>query len=45
MAYLKAYFPTYFYASLLKGVIGSEIKTIEYLNELKNKYKSTSSKY
>ena len=35
MAYLKAHFPTYFYASLLKGVIGSEVKTIEYLNELK----------
>ncbi len=35
MAYLKAYYPKYFYSNLLKGVIGSEIKTDEYLKELK----------
>ena len=35
MAYLKCYFPKEFYASLLSGVIGSEAKTKEYINELK----------
>lgn len=35
MAYLKYYFPKYFYASLLKGVIGSEVKLKEYTNEVK----------
>ncbi len=35
MAYLKYYFPKYFYANLLKGVIGSEIKIKEYTNEIK----------
>lgn len=35
MGYLKYYFPKYFYANLLKGVIGSEIKTKEYTNEIK----------
>ncbi len=35
MAYLKAYYPKYFYCSLLKGVIGSESKTFEYIQELK----------
>lgn len=35
MAYLKYYYPGYFYAHLLKSVIGSEVKTLEYLNEVK----------
>ncbi len=35
MAYLKAYFPKEFYANLLSGVIGSEEKTKEYLQEVK----------
>src|SRR5574344_33564 len=35
MAYLKYYYPKEFYASLLSGVIGSEEKTKEYLNEVK----------
>ncbi len=35
MAYLKYYFPKYFYANLLSGVIGSEYKTLEYIKELK----------
>ncbi len=35
MAYLKCYFPREFYANLLSGVIGSEEKTKEYLNEVK----------
>ena len=35
MAYLKCYYPGYFYANLLSGVIGSEEKTKEYLNEIK----------
>lgn len=35
MAYLKYYFPKYFYANLLSGVIGSEYKTLEYIKEVK----------
>ncbi len=35
MAYLKCYYPKEFYANLLSGVIGSEEKTKEYLNEVK----------
>ena len=35
MAYLKAHYPTYFCASLLSSVLGSEIKTKEYLYECK----------
>ncbi len=35
MAYLKYYFPKEFYASLLSGVVGSESKTSEYLQEVK----------
>ncbi len=35
MAYLKCYFPKYFYASLLSSVIGSEAKTKEYIREVK----------
>ena len=35
MAYLKYYYPKYFYSNLLMGVIGSEVKTKEYLNEIK----------
>lgn len=35
MAYLKYYFPKEFYASLLSGVIGSESKTKEYIQEIK----------
>ena len=37
MAYLKVYFPKYFYSSLLTSVIGSETKTKEYINEIKAK--------
>ena len=33
MAYLKAYYPKYFFASLFTGVIGSEMKTKEYMEE------------
>ena len=35
MAYLKVKYPKYFYASLLTSVIGSESKTMEYINEAK----------
>lgn len=35
MAYLKAHYPKYFFASLFTGVIGSETKTKEYLGEAK----------
>ena len=35
MAYLKRYYPKEFYSNLLSGVIGSEEKTLEYLNEVK----------
>ena len=35
MAYLKVYFPGYFYANLLNNVIGSEIKTKEYIDDAK----------
>jgi len=35
MAYLKKYFPKEFYASLLSGVVGSESKINEYLQEVK----------
>lgn len=35
MAYLKRYFPKEFYSNLLSGVIGSEEKTKQYLNEVK----------
>lgn len=35
MAYLKCYFPKYFYGSLLSSVIGSEAKTKEYIMEVK----------
>jgi DNA polymerase-3 subunit alpha len=35
MAYLKAYYPNYFMSSLLTMVIGSEIKTKEYIYECK----------
>jgi len=35
MAYLKCYYPTYFYSNLLTGVVGSETKTEEYLREIK----------
>ncbi len=35
MAYLKCYYPKYFYANLLGGVIGSETKTLEYIKEIK----------
>ena len=36
MAYLKVKYPKYFYASLLTSVIGSETKTMEYINEAKS---------
>ncbi len=40
MAYLKAHYPKYFIANLLNSVIGSEIKTKDYLLEAKlNKIK------
>ena len=35
MAYLKYHYPKHFYSNLLASVIGSEIKTNEYLMELK----------
>jgi len=35
MAYLKYYYPSYFYANLLQSVVGSEVKTLEYLTEVK----------
>jgi len=35
MAYLKAHFPKFFYSNLLEGVVGSEVKTLEYIKELK----------
>lgn len=35
MGYLKAHYPKYFYSNLLTSVIGSEIKTKEYIYELK----------
>lgn len=37
MAYLKANYPLYFYKALLNGVIGSETKTFEYLQEIKRR--------
>ena len=33
MAYLKAKYPNFFFSNLLSSVIGSEVKTIEYINE------------
>ena len=33
MAYLKAKYPKYFFSNLLTSVIGSEVKTKEYINE------------
>lgn len=33
MAYLKANYPLYFYKALLNGVLGSEIKTYDYIKE------------
>lgn len=36
MAYLKANYPTQFFASLLTSVIGAEGKTLEYINEVKS---------
>ncbi|MDO4500490.1 MAG: DNA polymerase III subunit alpha [Erysipelotrichaceae bacterium] len=36
MAYLKANYPLYFYKALLNGVIGSEVKTYEYIKECQN---------
>ena len=35
MAYLKANYPKYFFSNLLSSVIGSEAKTLEYINELR----------
>ena len=35
MAYLKANYPKYFFSNLLSSVIGSESKTLEYINELR----------
>jgi len=37
MAFLKARFPKYFYASLLTSVIGVEAKTREYIQEIRGK--------
>ena len=37
MAYLKAKYPKYFFSNLLTSVIGSEIKTKEYINEAKQR--------
>ena len=36
MAYLKANYPLYFYKALLNGVIGSQSKTYDYVNECIN---------
>ena len=36
MAYLKKYYPGYFYADLLNNVIGIEKKTKEYIDDLKS---------
>ena len=36
LAYLKANYPLYFYKALLNGVIGSEIKTYDYISECLN---------
>lgn len=33
MAYLKANYPSYFYKALLNGVVGSQAKTYEYIQE------------
>ena len=33
MAYLKEKYPKFFFSNLLSSVIGSEVKTIEYINE------------
>jgi len=38
MAYLKANFPLLFYTSLLTSVIGSESKTMEYLDECRQRH-------
>ena len=35
MAYLKAHYPLYFYLSLLKGALNDDIKTINYIKEMK----------
>lgn len=35
MAYFKYYYPKYFYSNILEGVVGSEVKTNEYLKEIK----------
>ncbi|MBS3991703.1 MAG: DNA polymerase III subunit alpha [Erysipelothrix sp.] len=35
MAYLKAHYPLQFYTALLNGVLGSETKTLEYLQKIK----------
>ena len=35
MAYLKRYYPLYFYSNVLNNVIGSETKTLQYLKEIK----------
>lgn len=37
MTYLKYYFPNYFYCHLLSGVIGSSVKTEEYIKEMRKK--------
>jgi len=37
MAYLKAKYPKYFFSNLLTSVIGSEIKTKEYINEARSR--------
>jgi len=36
MAYLKCYYPKYFYSNLLSSVIGGWVKTRQYLNEAKS---------
>jgi DNA polymerase-3 subunit alpha len=37
MAYLKAKYPKYFFSNLLTSVIGSEVKTKEYINEVRSR--------
>ena len=38
MAYLKANYPQYFFLSLLNSVIGSDVKTSEYIFEAKKRH-------
>ena len=37
MAYLKVFYPKYFYSNLLTSVMGSDIKTKEYIDEIRRR--------